>query len=63
MTNLEKIEQAFIDEFVKWLFNFGENKNMDPAWCIGRRCEDVKGDCIICFDRWLNDEMEILKRR
>ena len=60
MTNFEITKRLLSKEFTEWLFQLEkENKNtIEPIWCKNRNCEDVNGDCQVCFTKWLNSEIK-----
>lgn len=64
MTNFEKRKQMSADferakqlpeeEFLEWLFQAEEDKNTEPIWCKNRCCDETEGECIVCFNEWIN---------
>lgn len=58
MTNLERKYQL-TEEFMKWFFSVKKNKITEPIWCKNRHCEDVNGDCFVCFTKWRDKEVKM----
>lgn len=58
MTNFEKIKRLSKEEFIEWFFHEKEDKTIELIWCKDQYCEDIDGNCKVCFAKWLNKEVE-----